>query len=242
MSRHLLSAAFSLSLASSLAAGNPSAPPAQVTAQRPAPPAASAEKLGPDLYRIGPVKVNTSSREVSVAGTVNTVTVLEFAANAKGGMKAYESALTLETDAINFNAALALIGLDRKNAKISPAHFDPAAVTGDPVEVSVEWKTADGRTERAPLDRLIVDKSTNQPIVDNKWVYTGSTFWADGRYAASVEGVLIGFAHTPNSIIESAKGIGLGRYGSIILNPALALAPGSAVTLTVKALQPASKN
>ena len=157
-------------------------------------------------------------------------------------MKAYESALTLDTDAINYNAALVLVGLDKKNAKIAHSQFDPAPVAGEPVDVSVEWKTADGKTERMPLDRLILDKATNQPVQDNTWVYTGSTFWADGRYAAAVEGVLIGFAHTPNSIIESVRGIGLSRYGSIILNPGLGLAPGTAVTVTVKPLQPASKN
>jgi len=218
------------------------APRAQAPAQTPPSPAPNVEKLGPNLFRIGQVRVNTTTREVSVAGTVNTVTVLEFAANSKGGMKAYESALTLDTDAITFNAALVLVGLDRKNAKIAQSHFDPAAVAGDPVEVSVEWKTLDGKTERVPLDRLIVDKTTSQPVTDNAWVYTGSTFWADGRYAAAVEGVLIGFAHTPNSIIESVRGIGLSRYGAIILNPGLGLAPGTAVTVTVKAVQPASKN
>ncbi len=226
----------------SLALWSPWVPQAPPPPQAPAAPAAKVEKLGPNLFRIGQVRVNTTTREVSVAGAVNTVTVLEFAANAKGGMKAYESALTLDTDAITFNAALALLGLDKKNARISPAHFDPAAVAGDPVEVTVEWKAADGKTERAPLDRLIFDKKTNQPITDNRWVYTGSTFWADGRYAASVEGVLIGFAHTPNSIIESANGVGLSRYGSIVLNPGLGLTPGTEVTVTVKALQPVAKN
>lgn len=216
-------------------------PRAQTPAQPPASPSPNVEKLGPNLFRIGEVRVNTTTREVSVAGTVNAVTVLEFAANSKGGMKAYESALTLDTDAITFNTALVLVGLDKKNAKIGQSHFDPAVVDGDPVEVSVEWK-ADGKTERVPIDRLILDKTTNQPVTDNRWVYTGSTFWADGRYGAAVEGVLIGFAHTPNSIIESVRGIGLSRYGAIILNPGLGLAPGTAVTVTVKAVQPAPKN
>jgi len=217
-------------------------PRTQSPAQPPASAPPKAEKLGPNLFRIGQARVNTTTREVSVPGTMNTVTVLEFAANSKGGMKAYESALTLDTDAITFNAALVLIGLDKKNVKIAKAHFDPTPVAGDPVDVTVEWKTADGKTERVPLDRLIVDKATNKPVTENAWVYTGSTFWADGRYAAAVEGVLIGFAHTPNSIIESVRGIGLGRYGSVVLNPTLSLAPGTAVTVTVRPLQPASKN
>lgn len=218
------------------------APPASKAQAPPAVPPPKVEKLGPNLFRIGQVRVNTTTREVSVIGTVNSAPIIEFAVNSKGGMKAYESALTLDTDAISFNAALVLVGLDRKNAKIAHSHFDPAQVAGDPVDVTVEWKTTDGRTERMPLNQLIFDKATTQPVAGNKWVYTGSTFWADGRYGAAEEGVLIGFAHTPNSIIESVGGVGLGRYGSIVVNPGLGLTPGLAVTLTVKALQPASKN
>jgi hypothetical protein len=229
-----LSAIMVMTLAQTPPAGQAKAPPA-------APPP-SVEKLGPNLFRIGQVHVNTTTREVSAAGSVNTAPIVEFAVNSKGGMKAYESALTLDTDAVSFNAALVLVGLDRKNAKIAHSHFDPAQVAGDPVDVTVEWKTTDGRMERMPLNRLIFDKATTQPVADNKWVYTGSTFWADGRYGAAEEGVLIGFAHTPNSIIESAGGVGLGRYGSIVINPGLGLTPGMAVTMTVKALQPASKN
>ena len=43
---------------------------------------------------------------------MNDVEMLEFVANTINGAKAYESALTLQTDAISFNAALLLIGLD----------------------------------------------------------------------------------------------------------------------------------
>ena len=60
-------------------------PRTQAPAQPPAAAAPKVEKLGPNLFRIGQVRVNTTTHEVSVAGTVNTVTVLEFAANAKGG-------------------------------------------------------------------------------------------------------------------------------------------------------------
>jgi len=52
------------------------------------------------------------SEEISVRGVVNDALTLEFVANPKGGFKAYESALELDTDGINFNLALILIGLD----------------------------------------------------------------------------------------------------------------------------------
>ena len=75
-------------------AAAPQAPPA------PAPPVV--EKLGPGLLRVGPIRVDLTKREVSVAATINDVVVLEFVANVVKGLKAYESAMTIQTDAITF--------------------------------------------------------------------------------------------------------------------------------------------
>src|SRR5918994_4180336 len=77
-------------------------PPAQ---QAQTPPV---QKLGDNLYRIGMLRVDTAKREVSAPATVNDVMTLEFAANTRGGLKAYESAITVQSDAITFNAALLL--------------------------------------------------------------------------------------------------------------------------------------
>jgi hypothetical protein len=182
--------------------------------------------------------VDTAKREVSVAGRVNEVTVLEFIANTRGGMKAYESALTLETDAINFNVALVLIGLDRANARRPTRHFDPEAPSGDPVEVFVEVPRAGG-ADRIRAEHLLFDKATNKTVPEGSWVYTGSTFIDNGRYMAEIDGVLIGFVHSPSPIIEYVQGAGIGNYGSIVLNPHLGLVAGSPVTLVVRALGPA---
>src|SRR5437762_228005 len=80
-----------------------------------APPPPVVERLGKDLFRLGQVRVNAATREVTVPGTINPVSTLEFLANTPGGMKAYESALTLESDGVTFNTALVLIGLERSN-------------------------------------------------------------------------------------------------------------------------------
>jgi hypothetical protein len=67
-------------------------------------------------------------------------------------------------------------------------------------------------------------------------VYTGSALLPDGRYLANVDGVLIGFVHSPAPIIEHQGGPGVNRYGEIVLNPNLGLAPDMPVTLTIKSL------
>ena len=219
-------------LAVSIALAASAAVPAAVQdppRQQPAP----VEKLGPGLFRVGKLRVDTEKREVTAQGWVNeNVPVIEFFANALNGMKAYESAITLDTDAINFNVALVLIGLDRANAKPPKHHFDPAPVSGDQVSISVEYTGPKG-LERGPVEKLLFDKQLNAGVKPGAWVYTGSTFYPDGRFAADVEGVLIGFAHTSTSVIESAEGIGLGRYGTIIPHPGVP--PGTKLTLRIKA-------
>lgn len=201
---------------------------------------AAVEKLGDNLYRVGNIRVDTARGEISVAGTVNRdVTTLEFIANTRGGLKAYESALSLDTDAITFNTALILTGLNRGRVRNAPtAHFDPATPEGDQVEIYVECPG--GQCQRMPAERLMFDRNTNSSPSGGTWVYTGSGFLPDGRYLAELDGVLVGFVHDPASIVEYAVGAGLNRYGSIVLNPNSGIPPGTSIVMTVKAVRPAA--
>ena len=196
---------------------------------------AAVEKLGPNLFRLGSVRVDTANREVSVSGKVNPdVMTLEFIANTRDGWRAYESAVSLDTDAITFNAALVLIGLDGSHAKGVPQqHFDRTALSGDVVTVTIECPK--GECERMPAERLMFDRDKKQTVSGGRWIYTGSSFQPDGRFTADIGAVLIGFVHDPATVIEYSVGAGLGNYGGIVLNPNLGVAPGTAITLTVKA-------
>ena len=232
-----------LSLTSALVMLLPALTPGQGGgSQKPAEPLPSPnqpafERLGPNLVRMGAIRVDTAARELAVGGTINPdVKALEFIANARAGLRAYETAVTLDTDAITFNAALLLIGLNRSRTKNAPTvHFDPAVPSGDTVEISIECP---GREcEPFPAERLMYDSEAKRPLSNGSWVYTGSMFLPDGRYLAQIDGALVGFVHDPASIIEYASGAGLNRYGSIILNPNLGLPSGTAILLKVKALR-----
>src|ERR1700722_9132129 len=104
-------------------------PPVKPIEEIPTTPSA-VSKLGPGLFRIGEIKVDTTKREASAPGKVNAVQTLEFVANTLGGMKAYESALTIDTNAITFNAAMLMIGLEKEHAKVPTRHFDPIPPEG----------------------------------------------------------------------------------------------------------------
>jgi len=197
--------------------------------------AAAIEKVGPNLYRLGSVRVDTANREVSVSGKINpNVSTLEFVANTREGWRAYESAVTLDTNAITFNAALVLIGLDGSHAKGVPKfHFDPTALAGDVVTISLECPG--GECQRMPAERVLYDQSKKEPVSGGRWIYTGSSFTPYGQYAADLGAVLVGFVHDPATIIEYSVGAGIGRYGQIVMNPNLGIAADTAITMTVKA-------
>jgi len=194
------------------------------------------ERLGPSLFRVASIQVDTAKRQITVTGKVNAdVTTLEYIANTTNGNKAYETALTLDTDAYAFNTSLLLIGLDRSRTRNAPrGHFDPVAPEGDKVEISIECPK--GECKRFPAERLMYDNEKKQAASDASWVYTGSAFLPDGRYLAHVDGVLVSFSHDPASIIELASGAGLSKYGSIVLNPTLGLTPGATITMTIRAI------
>src|SRR5262245_11246073 len=228
---------------------------APVYAQQPAPQfnpenipttPASVAKLGPGLFRIGEIKVDTTKCEASVSGKVNAVEILEFVANTQGGLKAYESALTIDTNAVTFNAAMLMIGLDKEHARVPTHHFDPEPPKGDRVALWIDWTRGDQKI-RTPVEQLLFDKQSRQTIPGSDWVYTGSVFLENGvspratRYLADIDGVLIGFVHSPAPIIENIAGAGVGRYGNIVLNPNLGLERDTPVTLTIKALASAPK-
>ena len=195
------------------------------------------ERLGPSLLRVGNVKVNTATKQISVPGVVTEAAgVLEFVAMTKGGFKGYETALELDTNAINFNVALILIGIDPDRSIPPKRQFDPSIPQGDPVEMWVEWDESKDR-RKVRVEQLIYNRQSNTTLPEGPWVYTGSVFVTGAKaLLADIEGSLIGFAHTPATIIDSPRPLPATSYGNDVLNPALNLKPGTAIQFTVRAL------
>lgn len=192
------------------------------------------ERLGPSSLRVGNVHVDVAKKEVSVKGVVLEAGVLEFVAVTKDGFKAYESALELDTNAMNLNLGLILIGMDQARSVVPTRHFDPATPQGDPVEIFVEWESATG-TKKVRVEELIYDLVNKTTMTEGPWVYTGSLLVKEkGALLADIDGPLIGFVHTPAPLIESPRS--MGRYGNDVLNPKLGLMPGMAVTVIIRAL------
>ena len=207
------------------------APPDPPRPSGPAPKPA-VEDLGDGLYRVDGIEIDQRNRRVEVAGKVTDATVLEYLACAREGFKAYESALELMTSAESFNLAMLMIGLDDDNSVPSRFKFDPELPRGDAVEIWIEWGEGVERRKVAAAE-LIHDSAQDKTLGEDSWVYTGSVFFEDGSYAAGVHGVLIGFMHTPESIIDSSLKLE-SAYGSHQINPKLGLVAGSPVRVIVE--------
>ncbi len=204
----------------------------------PPPSAAPVQKLSETTYRVGQLRIDVARRELVAPGTLNDVTLLEFVANTKDGAKAYESAITIDSNAVTFNTALLLLGLDTKRGVASTRQFDPATPKGDPVDVFVTF-TLNGGERTMRVEELLLDNRTGKTVPSGPWVYTGSTFIGTGaerRYLAELDGVLIGLMHGPQAIIENPRNDAVEGYGMVVMNSKLGLPAGTPVTVTIRAL------
>jgi len=196
------------------------------------------EDLGKEKYRVGAIKIDKTRRLITIPGVMlpyEENKMIEFMATMKQGYKAYESVLSLETNAFEFNLACILIGLDSKKAVLSKFHFDPQPVQGDPVSIKVSWVKNGKRVEYDVIDLLkIGETKLDKPTV---WSYTGSMFVEGDRYLAQMDGVLIGLIHDPASIIEHKKGLAGGNWESIAINPDIAPQGGQEIVISIQGVE-----
>lgn len=197
----------------------------------------SVQELGGEKFRIGAITVDRAKRLITVPGRMlpyEEVKPIEFIATMKQGYKSYESVLALDANAFEFNLACILIGLDADKASKVTYHFDPEPVEGDEVSIRVGWREDGQWVEKDAVELLKLGQE--KPTSPSVWVYTGSRFIEGDRYLAQMDGVLIGLIHDPASIIEHREGIGLGNWGSVIVDPELAPAGGQEIRLRVQGL------
>lgn len=194
------------------------------------------KEIGEQLFELGKIRIDQKDRTLSLPGKALLTSPLEFLACTVNGQKCYESALELETSAVAFNLALLMIGLDDANGVPSEIPFDPKPPRGDPVEVWVEWDERGGH-RRIRGEELLYDVVTKKTLPNVPWVYTGSFMIENGVYLPELAGVLIGFAHTPEAIIDHPSKEAATAYGNIQPNPNLGLQPDMEVLVTVKALK-----
>ncbi len=217
---------------------------AAVAEQTPGAETPSAEEAGPvdsarQIPSLGSIRLERERRRFTVTGRfidrdqTGGPQLLEYLAVKTGGHKAYEALLELNSTATEFNLACILIGLDASRAVLPEFHFDPKPVTGDPVDIQVEWDEGSA-VRRVPASALLVVDS--EPVADNAWVYTGSVLLAPNQYLAEQAGTLIGFVHDRDSVIEHRIGVGLGSGSLVTMNRGLLPPPGTPIRVVVQSI------
>jgi len=230
-----VSLAFVLSgaLVTDAAAQTPAVAPASASTPAPAAAAPAMKPLGGERYQIGNIVVDRKARQMTIPARVHVVDrPLEYLLTAKGGMKEYESLLETDASGTELNLACILLGLERDKTQEAYVQFSQKRVSGPRVDIMLSRKDGDRTTSVAAAEVLFdTGQKAREPI---DWVYTGSQKDSqDGRFAADVTGTLIGFVHDPNTIIESAMGLGIGAYGSVNGNTALLPPAGADVDLVI---------
>jgi len=190
--------------------------------------------LGREKFRIGSIQIDKAKHLITIPGVMlphEDGKLIEFLATMKQGYKSYESVMSLDANAFEFNLACILIGLDSKNAVSSKYHFDKNPVQGDPVSIKVGWKKDGEQFEYNAIDMLkIGERKTSKPSV---WSYTGSMFDNDA-YLAQMSGVLIGLIHDPASIIEHKEWLSIEKWGGITVNADVAPGNGHAIYIKIQ--------
>jgi hypothetical protein len=195
------------------------------------------KNLGNGRLQVGNIIIDEGKKEAIIPGRLNMLDgPIEFIACTKGGMKAYESILEMDTDAKSFNLSMILLGLDPKKGKAAAYHFDPNPPEGDAVDIFIQWETVDGQ-KVIKAQELIYNMNTNKTFPADDWIYTGSVFLEDGRYLAEEAGVLIGFVHDPASVIESHFSGKFPAFGSYVVNKNYFNEVGMNIQMIIKPLE-----
>jgi hypothetical protein len=123
------------------------------------------------------------------------------------GQKAHETVVIFE-NARPSDVHKALEGLGLKAG--SPAQGENGTATGPELRLFLEFTNADGKPQRLPLDKTLVNRATGKPIADLTWHFTGSSLRQpdperdEKVYGADLTGTLITFFPvTDETVIQS---------------------------------------
>lgn len=129
---------------------------------------------------------------------------IEYLLVSRGG-KAYETLFVTDIEPEKLHEAFEKIGL-----RAGRPALDGAPPRGSPVKILVE-RERDGKTDRRPVDRLIVRKDGGRPLEAAPWTYTGSREGFDpeaGKKAlqASITKSIVGLHYTdPSSLVQNSR-------------------------------------
>jgi hypothetical protein len=222
-------AALAAVLAASVCAGQKTgapAPPKPHGGTRPP----AIEQITEHTFRVGAALVDTKERTVTCPGEINMDEgAIEYLAVAPGG-KTHESLLRVDVRPLHLQLALLMLDLDPKN--VLTQQGDRTTPQGDPVELRIRWRDADGQEHDVRAEELIADGTPTTPMPRHDWVFTGSRILKQG-FQADLEKSLVAVWHDPAAILDNP--LPGGGNNAYLVNPKRTPKRGTRVELILHA-------
>lgn len=210
------------------------------TSQEAAKPAV--EKISEDEYKVGLVKLNKKTREITIdAKLEHTDVLLEYLLTNPTG-KIHETLFVTDVKPSNLNIALKLLGYKESKElfRTVDAHHRPtenyhqeddATKSAARFTIHVDW-TKDGEKKSYSINELIQNELTKEAMVPAPWVYGGS-YVLNGQFKPDTSGDIIAIFTDRSSIANYS---GSGREDDTIWKPFTKRLPeaGTKVSLTFK--------
>ena len=162
------------------------------------------KRLENGLLDIGGVIVNRETRQVDIPAKVNMIRgILEYFAVASRG-KLHESVLEILTEPSHIHLALILAGFEPSEY----APYDqnlrkkPLLKRGSLLKLYVTWvPKALNRKQWLPASSWLYNRATEDAPPPVPFIFKGSEFWKDNRYAADLDRSVVGLIDDPSAVL-----------------------------------------
>ena len=201
-------------------------------AKKPAEKPPPIERITEHVYRIGTAIVDTEARTVTCNGEINMDDgPIEYLAVAPKG-KLHESLLRIDVRPLYLQVALLMLDLEPKN--VLTGQGDKATPQGDPVEIRVRWRDAQGMQQDVRAEELVASLPGEKGMAKHDWVFTGSRILRDLGFEADVSKSLVAVWHDPAAILDNP--LPGGGDNAYIVNPKRTPKRGTRIELVLKAV------
>lgn len=150
-------------------------------------------------WTVGAIQLSKKDGTVSFPARVNlTDGLLEYLLVHNTG-KTHESLFSTDVPPYHLQIAMLLLGAKGADPKVltnappsGPINnadlleFKPPPVPGDPVELTVSWKSGNTNVVH-PIESLVMSKKNGKAMREGTWRFSGSMVW-EGAFIAQIEG------------------------------------------------------
>jgi hypothetical protein len=159
-------------------------------------------QVGPGLFEVGQVRLDTRLKTASFAGRVNqregAIEYLLVAANGK----LLESVLRTDIEPYHLHTALLLLGVKgAPPTTLNPDYSRPVA--GDPISLSVVWTNQNQRLE-FPAEDLVSNVESGQALTRGNWTYSGSRL-LEGTFIAQRDRSVVAVMGDMDALINNPR-------------------------------------